>query len=50
MMIADEMNIVDQPSYQPSPEEEQLTGAYEKQEVFCRGSWPAVPAIRSAHA
>jgi lipoprotein-anchoring transpeptidase ErfK/SrfK len=32
----DEMNIVDQPGYQPSPEEEQLTGAYEKQEVFFR--------------
>jgi hypothetical protein len=23
----DEMNVVDQPGYQPSPEEEQLTGA-----------------------
>ena len=32
----DEMNIVDQPGYQPSPEEEQLTGAFEKQEVFFR--------------
>jgi lipoprotein-anchoring transpeptidase ErfK/SrfK len=32
----DEMNIVDQPGYQPSPQEEQLTGAYEKQEVFFR--------------
>jgi len=32
----DEMNIVDQHGYQPSPEEEQLTGAYEKQEVFFR--------------
>jgi lipoprotein-anchoring transpeptidase ErfK/SrfK len=32
----DEMNIVDQPGYQPTPEEEQLTGAYEKQEVFFR--------------
>ncbi len=32
----DEMNIVDQPGYQPSPEEEQLSGAYEKQEVFFR--------------
>ena len=32
----DEMNVVDQPGYQPSPEEEQLTGAYEKQEVFFR--------------
>jgi lipoprotein-anchoring transpeptidase ErfK/SrfK len=30
------MNIVDQPGYQPSPQEEQLTGAYEKQEVFFR--------------
>ena len=34
----DEMNIVDQPGYQPSPEEEQLTGAYEKQEVFFRST------------
>jgi lipoprotein-anchoring transpeptidase ErfK/SrfK len=32
----DEMNIVDQPGYQPSPQEEQLSGAYEKQEVFFR--------------
>ena len=32
----DEMNIVDQPGYQPTPEEEQLTGAYEKQVVFFR--------------
>jgi lipoprotein-anchoring transpeptidase ErfK/SrfK len=32
----DEMNTVDQPGYQPTPEEEQLTGAYEKQEVFFR--------------
>jgi lipoprotein-anchoring transpeptidase ErfK/SrfK len=32
----DEMNIGDQPGYQPTPEEEQLTGAYEKQEVFFR--------------
>jgi lipoprotein-anchoring transpeptidase ErfK/SrfK len=32
----DEMNIVDQPGYQPSPDEEQLTGAYERQEVFFR--------------
>jgi lipoprotein-anchoring transpeptidase ErfK/SrfK len=32
----DEMNISDQPGYQPTPEEEQLTGAYEKQEVFFR--------------
>ena len=37
----DEMNVVDQPGYQPSPEEEQLTGAYEKQEVFFRGNEPA---------
>ena len=34
----DEMNIVDQPGYQPSPEEEQLSGAYEKQEVFFRST------------
>jgi lipoprotein-anchoring transpeptidase ErfK/SrfK len=32
----DEMNVVDQPGYQPTPEEEQLGGAYEKQEVFFR--------------
>src|ERR1700684_4617914 len=32
----DEMNVLDQPGYQPSPEEEQLSGAYEKQEVFFR--------------
>ena len=32
----DEMNVVDQPGYQPTPEEEQLTGAFEKQEVFFR--------------
>ena len=32
----DEMNIGDQPGYQPSPAEEQLTGAYAKQEVFFR--------------
>src|SRR3984885_5834648 len=32
----DEMNVVDQPGYQPTPDEEQLTGAYEKQEVFFR--------------
>ncbi|MBV9290704.1 MAG: L,D-transpeptidase [Hyphomicrobiales bacterium] len=31
-----DMNVVDQPGYVPSPEEEQLSGAYEKQEVFFR--------------
>jgi lipoprotein-anchoring transpeptidase ErfK/SrfK len=31
-----DMNVVDQPGYQPSPDEEQLTGAYERQEVFFR--------------
>ena len=31
-----DMNIVDQPGYQPTPEEEQLSGAYEKQAVFFR--------------
>ena len=30
------MNVVDQPGYQPTPDEEQLSGAYEKQEVFFR--------------
>src|SRR5208337_780267 len=38
----DEMNIADQPGYQPSPDEEQLTGAFEKQEVFFRGNEAAV--------
>jgi lipoprotein-anchoring transpeptidase ErfK/SrfK len=32
----DEMNIVDQPGVVPTPEEDQLTGAYEKQVVFFR--------------
>jgi len=32
----DESNVVDQPGYQPTPDEEQLSGAYEKQEVFFR--------------
>ena len=32
----DEMNVADQPGYVPSAEEEQLSGAYEKQEVFFR--------------
>ncbi len=31
-----DMNVVDQPGYQPTPEEEQLSGAYERQEVFFR--------------
>ena len=30
------MNVVDQPGYEPTPEEEQLSGAYEQQEVFFR--------------
>ena len=34
----DEMNIADQPGYQPTPDEEQLTGAFEKQEVFFRAT------------
>ena len=34
----DDMNVVDQPGYQPTPEEEQLSGAYEKQEVFFRAN------------
>jgi len=33
-----DMNVVDQPGYQPTPEEEQLSGAYEKQEVFFRAN------------
>jgi lipoprotein-anchoring transpeptidase ErfK/SrfK len=32
----EDMKIEDQPGYQPSPEEEQLSGAYEKQEIFFR--------------
>jgi lipoprotein-anchoring transpeptidase ErfK/SrfK len=31
-----DMNVVDQPGYVPSPDEEQLSGVYEKQEVFFR--------------
>ncbi len=41
----DEMNIADQPGYQPSPDEEQLTGAFEKQEVFFRGNEAAGTVI-----
>ncbi len=33
-----DMNIGEQPGYQPTPEEEQLSGAYERQEVFFRTS------------
>ncbi len=33
-----DMNVVDQPGYVPTPEEEQLSGAYERQEVFFRTS------------
>jgi lipoprotein-anchoring transpeptidase ErfK/SrfK len=33
-----DMNVVDQPGYQPSPQEQQLNGAYERQEVFFRAS------------
>ena len=32
----EEMNVQDKPGYVPTPEEEQLTGAFEKQEVFFR--------------
>jgi lipoprotein-anchoring transpeptidase ErfK/SrfK len=35
-----DMNVVDQPGYQPTPEEEQLSGAYERQAVFFRTSEP----------
>ena len=31
-----DMNVVDQPGYVPTPDEEQLSGSYEKQEVFFR--------------
>ena len=33
-----DMNVVDQPGYVPTPEENQLSGAYERQEVFFRTS------------
>jgi lipoprotein-anchoring transpeptidase ErfK/SrfK len=33
-----DMNVVDQPGYVPTPEENQLNGAYERQEVFFRTS------------
>ena len=35
-----DMNVVDQPGYVPTPEEEQLSAAYERQEVFFRTSEP----------
>ncbi len=35
-----DMNVVDQPGYVPTPEEQQLNGAYERQEVFFRASDP----------
>jgi len=35
-----DMNVVDQPGYVPTPEEQQLSGAYERQEVFFRTSEP----------
>ncbi len=34
----EDMSIPEQPGYQPTREEEQLTGAYEKQEVFFRAN------------
>jgi len=33
-----DMNVVDQPGYVPTPEENQLNGAYERQEVFFRAT------------
>ena len=33
-----DMNVVDQPGYVPTPEENQLNGAYERQEVFFRSN------------
>jgi lipoprotein-anchoring transpeptidase ErfK/SrfK len=36
-----DMNVVDQPGYVPTPEEQQLNGAYERQEVFFRATEPA---------
>ncbi len=35
-----DMNVVDQPGYVPTPDEDQLSGAYERQEVFFRTSEP----------
>jgi lipoprotein-anchoring transpeptidase ErfK/SrfK len=35
-----DMNVVDQPGYVPTPEEQQLNGAYERQEVFFRATEP----------
>jgi lipoprotein-anchoring transpeptidase ErfK/SrfK len=35
-----DMNVVDQPGYVPTPEENQLNGAYERQEVFFRATEP----------
>ncbi len=35
-----DMNVVDQPGYVPTPEENQLNGAYERQEVFFRTAEP----------
>jgi lipoprotein-anchoring transpeptidase ErfK/SrfK len=36
----DVLNVEDQPGFQPTPEQEQLTGPYERQEVFFRTSEP----------
>ena len=33
-----DMNVVDQPGYVPTPDEDQLSGAFERQEVFFRTS------------
>jgi lipoprotein-anchoring transpeptidase ErfK/SrfK len=35
-----DLNVVDQPGYVPTPDEEQLSGAYERQEVFFRTTEP----------
>ena len=35
-----DMNVVDQPGHVPTPEENQLNGAYERQEVFFRATEP----------
>ncbi len=40
-----DMNVVDQPGYVPTPEEQQLNGAYERQEVFFRARDPPGPIL-----
>ena len=44
-----DMNVVDQPGHVPTPEENQLNGAYERQEVFFRTSEPPGTVIISTN-